>query len=80
VRPRDGRNHTDMGAGIGTLGWILVVAVAWLAVAAIVGVLVGRMIRERDRQVPPAPDTTPMPHTHERGVSWVAGRGRPRRR
>lgn len=35
------------------------VAAAWLAVAAVVGVLVGRMIRERDRQVPPAPGPPP---------------------
>jgi hypothetical protein len=68
-----------MGAGIGTLGWILVVAVAWPAVAAVVGVLVGRMIRERDRQVPPAPGTTPPPHTDEGGVTRAAGRGRRRR-
>jgi hypothetical protein len=39
----------------------MVVAAAWLAVAAVVGVLVGRMIRERDRQVPPPP--TPPPAT-----------------
>jgi hypothetical protein len=32
-----------------------VVAAAWLVVATAVGVLVGRMIRERDRQVPPPP-------------------------
>ena len=35
------------------------VAAAWLAVAAVVGVLVGRMIRERDRQVPPPPADVP---------------------
>lgn len=35
------------------------VAAAWLAVAAVVGVLVGGMIRERDRQVPPAPEPPP---------------------
>jgi hypothetical protein len=33
-----------------------VVAAAWVVVATAVGVLVGRMIRERDRQVPPAPE------------------------
>ncbi len=31
------------------------VAAAWLVVATAVGVLVGRMIRERDRQVPLPP-------------------------
>jgi hypothetical protein len=55
-----------------------VAAVAWLAVAAIVGVLVGRVIRQRDRQVPPAPDTAPVPHPDH--PSRASGRGRPRRR
>jgi hypothetical protein len=45
----------DQGAVINTLGWIIVVAAAWLVVATAVGVLVGGMIRERDRQVPPPP-------------------------
>jgi hypothetical protein len=36
-----------------------VVAAAWLVVATAVGVLVGRMIRERDRQVPPPPADVP---------------------
>jgi len=73
-----GRN-TNWGAGIGTLGWILVVAVVWLLVAAVVGVLVGRMIRERDRQVPPAPGA-PRPVESEEGrPSRAVGRGEPRR-
>ena len=46
----------DQGAGIGTVGWILLVVTAWLVVATVVGVLVGRMVRARDRQVPPAPE------------------------
>ena len=32
------------------------VGAAWLAVAAVVGVLIGRMIRERDGQVPRVPE------------------------
>lgn len=34
------------------LTWIVIVVVAWLAVAAAVGAVVGRSIRLRDRQVP----------------------------
>lgn len=37
---------------ISTLGWIAVGVLAWLAVAMVVGVLVGGTIRRRDRQVP----------------------------
>jgi hypothetical protein len=36
-----------------------VVAAAWLAVATVVGVLVGRVIRQRDRQVPSSPAPPP---------------------
>ena len=58
----------------------MVVAAAWLVVAAVVGVLVGRMIRERDRQVPPAPQPSPAAdaeaHTREQRVH---GRGERRR-
>ena len=39
------------------------VAAAWLAVATVVGVLVGRVVRERDRQVPPPPAPPPAPGT-----------------
>ncbi|GAA0908794.1 hypothetical protein [Pseudonocardia zijingensis] len=53
------KSPRDEGAVIGTLGWVIVVAAAWLAVAAGVGVLVGRLIRERDRQVPPSPEPPP---------------------
>jgi hypothetical protein len=49
----------DQGVAISTLGWILLAAAAWLVVATAVGLLVGRMIRERDRQVPPAPGVAP---------------------
>ena len=61
------------------LGWILVVAAAWLVVATAVGVLVGRMIRERDRQVPPAPGTAPEAKSKEDPTQQVPGRGRQRR-
>ncbi|TQM15734.1 hypothetical protein [Pseudonocardia kunmingensis] len=54
-------------------------AVAWLVVAAVVGLLVGRMIRERDRQVPGAPDA-PAPGAREGTRPRVVGRGRQRRR
>jgi hypothetical protein len=46
------------------LGRILVVATAWLVVAAGVGVLVGRVIRERGRQVSPGSAT---PHGLDEG-------------
>jgi hypothetical protein len=39
--------------------WIVVGVAAWMVVAAIVGVLIGRMIRQRDRQVPKGHGTTP---------------------
>jgi hypothetical protein len=42
-----------------------VVAAAWLVVATAVGVLVGRMIRERDRQVPPRPADVPEDEREE---------------
>jgi hypothetical protein len=42
-----------------------VVAAAWLVVAAVVGVLVGRMIRERDRQTPRPPEPPPATGTGE---------------
>ncbi|MHA6621766.1 hypothetical protein [Pseudonocardia sp. DLS-67] len=56
------------------------VAAAWVVVAAVVGVLVGRMIRERDRQVPPAPDP-PTATGREKDVPRhrVPGWGRQRR-
>jgi hypothetical protein len=56
------------------------VAAAWLVVAAVVGLLVGRVIRERDRQVPPSPDAAPAPAADEGRAPRVEGRGRQRRR
>ena len=35
-----------------TFAWIAIGVLAWLAVAVYAGLLVGRMIRGRDRQVP----------------------------
>jgi hypothetical protein len=34
------------------IGWGIVVLTVWVAVAAFVGVLLGRAVRRRDRQVP----------------------------
>ena len=59
------------------------VAAAWLVVATAVGVLVGRMIRERDRQVPPTPGRClrsgePQPANRPRGrTASEATVGRP---
>jgi hypothetical protein len=36
----------------GWIAWIAVALAAWVAVAAVVGVLLGRAVRRRDRQVP----------------------------
>jgi hypothetical protein len=58
-----------------------VVAAAWLAVATVVGVLVGRMIRHRDRQVPTAPDPPPPTSSDvEKDVPTRRVSGRSRRR
>lgn len=43
---------SSQGAVISTVAWIVVGIAAWLVVAAVVGILIGRMIRRRDRQVP----------------------------
>ena len=37
------------------VGWIVVGLMVWMAVAAVVAVLIGRAIRMRDRQVPRPP-------------------------
>jgi hypothetical protein len=36
----------------GWIAWIVVALAVWVAVAAFVGVLLGRAVRRRDRQVP----------------------------
>ena len=37
---------------ISAITWIAIVAGGWLCLAAVVGLVVGRVIRNRDRQVP----------------------------
>jgi hypothetical protein len=47
---------------ISVLAWVLLGGAAWVVVAVVAAVAVGRMIRKRDEQVPPAPpasDTAP---------------------
>jgi hypothetical protein len=77
------------GADISTLEWVLVGAAAWLAVALFLGVLIGRMIRHRDEQVPSADDRLAGPGEpgpteraagREQRQPGAAGRDRPRRR
>jgi hypothetical protein len=60
-----------------------VVVAAWLAVATVVGVLVGRVIRQRDRQAPSSPAPPPATESEARskaddGPRRVHGRGRRR--
>ncbi|MFC5948749.1 hypothetical protein ACFQH9_10730 [Pseudonocardia lutea] len=50
-------------------GWIVVGVLAWVAVALVVAVLVGRMVRLRDRQVPEEPFPRPAPPP-EQDPSW----------
>jgi hypothetical protein len=49
--------RTDISA----LTWILIVAGGWLCLAAAVGVVVGRVIRNRDRQIPTDSSESPIP-------------------
>ncbi len=53
-------NDTPEGSRtISTLAWVIIGVTAWLVVASLVGVLIGRVIRVRDHQVPAdAPVTT----------------------
>jgi hypothetical protein len=44
---------------ISALNWILIVAGGWVCLAAVVGLVVGRIIRNRDRQVPSDPENRP---------------------
>ena len=46
-----------------TVEWVLVAVLGWCAVAVVVGLLVGRAVRMRDRQVPRTDDPTPAPAT-----------------
>ena len=34
------------------LDWVAVAAQAWLVASVVVGVLIGRVVRNRDRQIP----------------------------
>jgi hypothetical protein len=56
-----------------------VVAAAWVVVAAVVGVLVGRIVRERDRQVPRAPEQPTTAGDQDVPKHRVPGWGRQRR-
>ncbi len=72
------------GVTISTIGWIVVGVAAWLVVSVIVGVLIGRMVRLRDQQVPrkPVDDRArriPMHRTYPDEARF-AGRRRPRDR
>jgi hypothetical protein len=40
---------------VSALEWALVVAGGWLVLASVVGLVVGRVIRNRDRQIPRSP-------------------------
>ena len=48
------------------VGWIVVGVAVWMAVTAIVAVLIGRAIRMRDRQVPRPPPTESAGATESR--------------
>ncbi|GAA1868973.1 hypothetical protein GCM10009836_56880 [Pseudonocardia ailaonensis] len=52
-------------------GWIVVGVVAWVAVALVVALLVGRMVRLRDRQVP-EPPAPAVPRRVEQDPTWRA--------
>jgi hypothetical protein len=46
----------------GWIGWSIVILAVWVLIAAFVGVLLGRAVRRRDRQVPTeAPASFPTP-------------------
>ena len=61
----------------GWIAWVVVALAVWVAVAAFVGVLLGRVVRRRDRQVPdgrrrrgvppgPGPAEDPVPKQRPR--------------
>lgn len=52
---------STQGVNISTVGWIAIGVAAWLVVALIVGVLIGRMIRRRDSQIPGGSTPPPQP-------------------
>ena len=67
---RTGGGHSTAsraeGVTISTFAWIAVGVAAWLVVAALVGLLIGRMIRGRDRQVPRMLRSSPAPRASPR--------------
>lgn len=48
LRTGDTERPSSSGAVITTVEWIGIAATAWMVLAVLVGVLVGRMIRRRD--------------------------------
>jgi hypothetical protein len=70
---------------ISTLGWIIIGVAAWLVVAAIVGVIIGRSIRQRDAHVPfddvdsPLGSDAPADPLNTDPFPRTTGRDRPRR-
>lgn len=83
----DTEASSTQGDIISTVGWIALGIAAWLVVALAMGVLIGRMIRRRDRQVPHRAEPSAPPgvpsHTQDPDgsvdVPRVAGRGTPPR-
>lgn len=59
-------------------GWIAVGVVAWVVIALLVAVLVGRMVRLRDRQVPADPMPSPRRPVDAPGVPRTPEPRRPR--
>ena len=59
------------GVVISTFAWIAIGVAAWLVVAVLAGLLIGRMIRGRDRQVPgdSAAGGGSAPHIPAQGTS-----------
>ena len=58
----------------GWIAWIVVALAVWVAVAAFVGVLLGRAVRRRDRQVPDGDPVEVFPATpgqHCRDCAFV---------
>jgi hypothetical protein len=72
------RNHGEIvrRRGIVVWGWIawsIVVLAVWVAVAAFVGVLIGRAVRRRDKQVPTSEiESFPAPRTEAEGLPPVS--------
>ena len=56
---------TDLTVWAVVAGWVTLYVLAalllWLTAAAIVGVLLGRMVRLRDRQIPAADESASQP-------------------